>query len=51
MSPERQIVNNEITAEEKKALIQKAVDARSRAYAPYSKYKVGAALLTSTGKV
>ncbi len=34
-----------------KDLIIKAIDARQNAYAPYSKYKVGAALLTSSGKV
>ena len=32
-------------------LIQTAVDARRRAYAPYSKYPVGAALLTISGQI
>ncbi len=32
-------------------LIQQAQAARERAYAPYSKYKVGAALLTASGQV
>ena len=32
-------------------LIQKALSAREKAYAPYSKYKVGAALLTADGKI
>ena len=32
-------------------LIEKAKRARERAYAPYSKFKVGAALLTKRGKV
>jgi cytidine deaminase len=34
-----------------KKLIEKAKEARERAYAPYSKYKVGAALLGSSGKI
>lgn len=33
------------------ALITAAREVRQRAYAPYSKYKVGAAILTRTGKV
>jgi cytidine deaminase len=41
------ILNNN-TREE---LIQAAIEARKRAYAPYSNYSVGAALLTSTGKI
>jgi cytidine deaminase len=32
-------------------LIKKAKEARKNAYAPYSKFKVGAALLTKSGKV
>ncbi|MFQ6003851.1 MAG: cytidine deaminase [Candidatus Zixiibacteriota bacterium] len=32
-------------------LVEKAKKARLRAYAPYSKFKVGAALLTKKGKV
>lgn len=34
-----------------KELIIKAIRARENAYAPYSKYKVGAALLANSGKV
>lgn len=34
-----------------KELIEKAKKARLKAYAPYSKFKVGAALLTKSGKV
>jgi len=34
-----------------KELIQAALDARENAYAPYSRYHVGAALLTATGKI
>jgi len=33
------------------SLIRKAAAARRRAYAPYSKFRVGAALLTSTGRI
>ncbi|MEW5958109.1 MAG: cytidine deaminase, partial [Chloroflexota bacterium] len=32
-------------------LIQQAIEARAYAYAPYSHYKVGAALLTTDGKI
>lgn len=32
-------------------LMQKAVEARNRAYAPYSKFNVGAALLLDTGEI
>lgn len=32
-------------------LIQKAIDARKHSYSPYSKYSVGAALLTEDGKI
>ena len=32
-------------------LIQLALDARENSYSPYSQYKVGAALLSSSGKV
>ncbi len=34
-----------------KHLIEQAIDARSRAYTPYSHFKVGAALLTKGGKI
>ena len=37
--------------EDYKQLIELAVEARRRAYAPYSNYRVGAALRTKTGKV
>ncbi|GLU33476.1 cytidine deaminase [Trinickia caryophylli] len=36
---------------DKEALLSRASAARERAYAPYSKFKVGAALLTRDGKV
>ena len=34
-----------------KELINKAIEAREKAYAPYSKFKVGAALKTKDGKI
>ena len=40
-----------LTDESKQQLIKAAFDVRSKAYAPYSNYSVGAALLTKTGKV
>ena len=39
-----------LTNELRAKLIQLAVEARERAYAPYSNYWVGAALVTSSGK-
>jgi cytidine deaminase len=39
-----------LTNEERTSLIQLAGEARERAYAPYSNYWVGAALLTSSGR-
>jgi cytidine deaminase len=41
----------EITQEEKAELIQRALEARQYAYAPYSNYAVGAALLTESGDI
>ncbi|MCD6442795.1 MAG: cytidine deaminase, partial [Thermotogae bacterium] len=32
-------------------LIKKAMEMKERAYAPYSKFKVGAALLAKSGKI
>jgi len=40
-----------LTDEERQALIELANEARRRAYAPYSKYQVGAALRTSSGRL
>lgn len=37
--------------DEKTKLIQIAIDARKKAYVPYSHYPVGAALLTKSGKI
>ena len=39
-----------ITEETKKELIDTAIQARIKAYAPYSEYKVGAALLSKQGQ-
>jgi len=36
---------------DKKALVKLAKEAKERAYAPYSKFKVGAAILTESGNV
>jgi cytidine deaminase len=40
-----------LTDELRQKLIEAALGARRWAYAPYSKYSVGAALLTSSGKI
>jgi cytidine deaminase len=40
-----------ITEKERQNLIRQAMDIRQHAYAPYSKYKVGAALLSTSGRV
>lgn len=40
-----------ITQAEQKALVDLANEVRKHAYAPYSKYKVGAALRTKSGRV
>ncbi|MCL4265229.1 MAG: cytidine deaminase [Anaerolineae bacterium] len=40
-----------ITKAQQEALIQAAVAVREQAYAPYSKYPVGAALLTPDGRI
>lgn len=48
MKANMKIILNDSLREE---LIQAAIEARSRAYAPYSNYPVGAALLTSDGKI
>jgi len=40
-----------LTEARKKELIQKARQAQKRAYAPYSQYAVGAALLTKSGRI
>jgi cytidine deaminase len=40
-----------LTNELRDMLVRRAVDARKMAYAPYSNYLVGAALVTASGKV
>jgi cytidine deaminase len=41
----------EITDDLKEKLVQAAIDVRQWAYAPYSEYKVGAALLADSGEI
>lgn len=48
---EHDSVNNSISEQKIKELIEAALEARNGAYAPYSKYQVGAALLTRAGKI
>ena len=40
-----------ITREQKSALVKAAIEASECAYIPYSKYKVGAAILTESGEM
>jgi cytidine deaminase len=40
-----------VTEEQMKALLKTACQVREKAYAPYSKFKVGAAILTEDGRV
>ncbi|MEL7645337.1 MAG: cytidine deaminase [Anaerolineaceae bacterium] len=40
-----------VTIQDKENLIRRAKEARELAYAPYSRYKVGAAVLTEDGQV
>ena len=40
-----------LTDKQRQQLIDEAVRVRTKAYAPYSHYQVGAALLTSSGKI
>lgn len=45
------MTNNLLTNEMRNTLIQAAIEARRWAYAPYSNYNVGAALLTASGRI
>lgn len=45
------MMNTMLTSEQRELLIRQAQQARQQAYAPYSNYRVGAALLTSSGDV
>lgn len=40
-----------LTAEQRSQLVREAAEVRRHAYVPYSKYPVGAALLTASGKI
>jgi len=40
-----------LSDKKRQGLIEKALEVRQNAYAPYSNYQVGAALLTASGKV
>jgi cytidine deaminase len=42
---------SDLSAEERRALVELANEARRRAYAPYSNYSVGAALRTKSGRL
>jgi cytidine deaminase len=42
---------SKITEEQRRELIAAAIEARGRAYVPYSAYAVGAAILTASGEV
>lgn len=48
---EHDSVSNSISEKKIKELIEAALEARNGSYAPYSKYQVGAALLTRAGKI
>ncbi len=41
----------QVTEDEIKDLIARSAEAKEKAYAPYSKFRVGAALLTEKGDV
>ncbi|NJL53672.1 MAG: cytidine deaminase [Hydrococcus sp. SU_1_0] len=45
------MIQAELTTSEQAKLIEVATQGMDRAYAPYSQFKVGAAVLTSTGEI
>jgi cytidine deaminase len=51
MQPTSENMANNVLDEQYRALLQQALEAREFSYSPYSNYKVGAALLTRSGKV
>ncbi|NIL96189.1 MAG: cytidine deaminase [Planctomycetales bacterium] len=51
MTSQGKMSQGKLTVERREALSQAAVDARRAAYAPYSNYPVGAALLTDSGEI
>lgn len=51
MGGRRAATTRAITPEEEEALLAAAFAARKRAYAPYSRFRIGAALLTSRGAI
>ncbi|KAG0253793.1 hypothetical protein DFQ27_007203 [Actinomortierella ambigua] len=44
-------MSSPLTEDQIEELITKALDARTYSYSPYSKFRVGAALLTQDGKI
>jgi cytidine deaminase len=44
-------VNHQLTDDQARELVTRAIEARQWAYAPYSHYFVGSALLTASGKI
>jgi cytidine deaminase len=46
-----EIMKTMLTDEQKKRMIIRALESREKAYAPYSGYAVGAALLTKNGEI